>query len=92
MEKASDDEENDRDGLVDHVGLGHDQSQSARMLKEGCGPTRLIVSYAGRVEKHVQATYFDLQDIVSSETLVMHLMIGIVCITSRLILHKSKSA
>jgi len=76
-------EEND-----DHLDRGHDQSQSAKRQREEYEPTRRVLAWI-TFSREIKI-YLDLQQIISPETLIMHLMVGIICVTSTLIFHKGK--
>ena len=74
-----------------HLNAGHGRNQNARMLKVAYGPTITIVSQFQHPCRFGGYAYFNLQHIVTSKPLVVHLMICIVGITTALIFHKCES-
>lgn len=88
------DEESDHDDCLDHGHhpVRHGRSQTARMRKEAYGPTKLPISFWSKEAQKWDASYLNFQDIISPQTLVVHLMIGIVCITATLVFDESESA
>jgi hypothetical protein len=61
------------------------------MQKEECEPTCVIVSPRFIVFDLQLLTYLDLQDIISTDPLVVHLVIGIIGIATALVLDEGKA-
>ena len=73
----------------DHLDRGHDQSQSAKRQREEYEPTSEIIRNVRMIFPSGE-TRLDLQKIVSTKTLIMHLMIGVISVSATLIFHKGK--
>lgn len=78
---------------------GHDQTRIAKRQKEGCEPTAYKESVWSRTRashrqlpRLTRSTYLNLQDIVTAEALVVHLIISIIRVATILILDKSEAA
>jgi hypothetical protein len=72
----------------------HDRTQTARRQKEECGPTRErsaeMFRYSNIFREQNHPTYFDFEDIITTDALVVHLVVGIISITSVLVLNESE--
>ena len=89
--KESDDHDEGNDdwmGLYDHGQKGHDQSRIAMKRKEVYEPTMDDVSW--KLLEIFNITYLNLQHVVTTDTLIVHLMVGIICITAMFVLNESK--
>ena len=62
--------------------------RNARMLKEVCAPTRLLLKQFHCV---VLLSYLDLQQVVPTDALVVHLVVRFIRITTALILNEGKA-
>lgn len=51
-------------------------------------PTRVGLVIAS---KHITSTYLDLQDVIAADALVVHLMVGIISVTSVLVLDEGEA-
>lgn len=73
-------------------GHGHGQNRSARTQKEEYGPTVEGLAHGawgeGMATVMDKPAYLDLQDVITSDPLVMHVVIGIIGISAVLVLHK----
>lgn len=70
-------------------GGGHGRNQSARRQTEECGPTAAPLA-TERARRSLR-TYLDLQQVIATDALVVHLVIGIISITARLILNECEA-
>jgi len=68
----------------------HDQNRSAKKQKEEYEPTDVRSVHMSKVWN--RSTYLDLEKVVPTDTLVVHLVIRIICIPTTFILDKSKSS
>jgi hypothetical protein len=66
----------------------HGQNRNATTLMEVCGPTVYVLAL---IIVKQGFTYLDLQKIISTNALVVHLMVGIICITTAFIFDEGKS-
>jgi hypothetical protein len=72
------------DGLVDHG-----RNRNARMQMGECEPTTVELEKQEGVSFGV--SYFNLQQVITSDPLIMHLVVRIVCIATTLIFDKRKA-
>lgn len=66
---------------------GQDRNATRQMVV--CGPTMEVVSLWTKLGSAIK-TYLDLQEIITSDTLVMHLVVGIIGIATALVFNKSE--
>ena len=62
--------------------------RNARRLKEVCGPTTSMLEQFRRV---IRLSYLDLQQVVSTNALVVHLVVSIICVTTALVLNECEA-
>lgn len=69
------------------------QSQSARKQMEECEPTRRkACQCVSRSNVADNVPYLNLQDVVATDGLVVHLMVGVVSVPATLVLDKSEQS
>lgn len=74
---------------IDLQTVGHGLYRSAMMPTEGYEPTASMSDYP---IKACFPPYLDLEQIISADTLVMHLVVSIICITAALILDECEAS
>jgi hypothetical protein len=62
--------------------------RNARMLKEVCAPTRLLLEQFHYV---FLLSYLDLQQVVPTDALVVHLVVSVICVTTALVLNECEA-
>lgn len=67
---------------------GRGQCRSAMRLMEGCVPTNVLLDNSFRASS---LSYLDLEQVISTNTLVVHLVVSIICVAATLVLNEGKA-
>lgn len=73
-------------------GRGHGRSRIATKRKEECEPTvTMLDAYTRRESVWSSVSYLNLQDVIATETLVMHIVVRVIGIATVLVFDKGEA-